>query len=161
MAEANSNKVIPKYADAGRRERVKSIGGRANIAWHEHCEASDIPFMPLADDLASTRESCCKPDVLTNGRATELMMYDWGDKPFPFPYMNVPVHKLKYGEDYPDGKFVMMNYHETYAVSVLMVEDVDDYAYYPDNYGKPMKHARFDVAKCHRFKLGKVNKLLN
>ncbi len=161
MEEANKKKITPRYADEGRKQRVESIGGRADLVWHEHCKSSGFTFMPLADDLGSTRELCCKPDVMTNGRATELMMYDWGDKPFPFSYMNVPVHKLKYGEDYPDGKFVMVNYHETFGVSVLMTEDVDGYAYYPDNYGKPMKHARFKVAKCHRFRLGKVNKLLN
>ena len=153
--------IIAKYADAGRKERVESIGGRADLVWHEHCQASGFRFMPLADDRLSTRESCCKPDVTTNGRGTELMMYDWGDKQFPFNYMNVPKHKLKYGEDYPDGKFVLMNHDETYAVSVPMVETVDKWGDYPDNYGKPMKHARFKVAKCHKFKLGKVNKLKN
>ncbi len=89
------------------------------------------------------------------------MMYDWGDKPFPFKYMNVPWHKLRYGEEYPNGWFVLMNYEETYAVSVSMTEEIDDDDYYPDNYGKPMKHARYKVAKCYRFKLGKVDKLLN
>lgn len=156
-----TQRTIPRYADEGRKLRVESIGGRADLTWYQHCQASGLRFMPLADDRLSTRESCRKPDVMTNGRATELMMYDWGDKPFPFTHMNVPWHKLRYGEEYPDGRFVLMNYDENYAVSVSMTEEVDDIGYYPDNYGKPMKHARFKVAKCHKFKLRKVPTLKN
>jgi len=153
--------VAPRYADPGRKERVESFGCRSAIAWHEHTQKHNLRFDTLADDTASTRESCCKPDVMTNGRATELMMTDWGDYSFPFKFMNVPKHKLEYGDEYPDGKFVLMNEHETYAVSVPMTEEVDAWAYYADNYGKPMPHARFDIAKCHKFKLGKVDKRRN
>ena len=75
--------VAPRYADPGRKERVESFGCRSAIAWHEHTQKHNLRFDTLADDTVSTRESCCKPDVMTNGRATELMMTDWGDYSFP------------------------------------------------------------------------------
>lgn len=157
----NQQNIQPLYADEGRKQRVEQIGGRAELAWHQHCLAHGMRFEPLADDRVSTRESCCKPDVLTNGRATELMAYDWGNKPFPFRFLKIPYHKLKYGEEYPSGKFVMLNHEETYAVSVPMTEDVDFTDYCDDNYGKPMKQACYAVGKCHRFKLGKIDPLKN
>lgn len=164
MSKCKINKPItPIYADAGRKQRVEQKGGRAYLAWAEHCQALGIRMVPLADDRLSTRESCCKPDTLTEGRAVELMITDWGDYPFPYPYMNVPFHKLKYAEKYPDGGFVLMNEHETYAVSVPMSEAVkyDEIGWYPDNYGEPMKHARIKVERCRVFKLGKIEKLKN
>ena len=154
-------RITPLYADSGREKRVTQIGGRAVIAWQEHCQKHDLRMEPLADDRISTRESCCKPDVKTNGRATELMMNDWGDIPFPYRFMNVPFHKLWYGQDYPDGKFVMINHEETQGVSVPMCEDYDSVTWYPDNYQKPMKFAQFACEKCHVFPLGKVDKLKN
>lgn len=162
MPQAKEHETIkPKYADPGRKLRVETMGCRANIAWHMHCEKNGDRFEPLADDVGSTRNLCCKPDCLTNGRATELMMYDWGDRSFPFKYLLVPFHKLKYAQDYPDGKFVMMNYHETYAASAPMSEEHDGTQWVLDNYGKPMLCAKFHRSKCHLFPLGKVNPLLN
>ncbi|MGJ8653818.1 MAG: hypothetical protein ACSHX8_11130 [Opitutaceae bacterium] len=159
--EDHNNTPKPTYADAGRKLRVETVGCRANIVWHMHCEKHGFKFEPLADDRLSTRDSCCKPDCLTSGRATELMMYDWGDRSFPFEYLKVPYHKLRYGQDYPDGKFVMMNYHETHAVSVPMTEDHDGTEWVTDNYGKPMLCAKFHKSKCHLFPLGKVDPLRN
>lgn len=165
MTVDKSNSITPKYADAGRKQRVEFYGRLAELTWHEHCLATHMRYEPFADDRLSTRESCKQPDCMTNGMPTELKMWSgWPEGEFPkhLP-IQIPAGSLWMRDAYESGGFVMMNLAGTHAVSVpfgtepsRMVETKS----YSHASGK-MDAAQYDLPLCKQFELKKIQKSLN
>jgi hypothetical protein len=161
----NAPKIIPTYADEGRKQRVETFGRIAELYWHEHCLATNQRYEPLADDLLSTRESCKKPDCLTDGIPTELKMWSgWKSGRFP-PHLPMQVQggSLWMRESYESGYYVMINGEGTHAISVPFSVEPDCMVM-----TRSLSHpsgkapaAQYHLDKCQQFELGKIRKELN
>ena len=161
----DQNVVTPKYADAGRKQRVEFFAPLGELTWHEHCLASDWRYEPFADDRASTRDSCCLPDCKTNGIPTEIKMWTgWKSGEFPknLP-VQIPANSLAFRDQFEAGRFVMINMDGTHAVIVSF--DIDPIRMVETNShshasGK-MFSAQYELSQCRQIELKKIQKKLN
>jgi len=163
MEEANNKKkIIPKYADAGRKGRVEKYGPLANILWFEHCEVKHLHCAKLADDRLSTRASCQQADMTTDGVPTELMMWEgWKSGPFPqHLHVQVLASKIWMRDAYDEGNYVMLCMDGLRGVEVPF--DLELPKPVMTRTATGMQEAyRFPLEQCKQIKLGKIRKELN
>ena len=168
MAYANNNsnnsKIIPRYANAGRKDRVEKYGRGAECFWFQHCQANDLRYEPFADDRLSTRKSCKLPDCLTDGVPTELTMWPkgWKSGEFRCKHVQILASKIWMREAYAGsgGYYVMISLDGVHGVKVPFDLKLPEPVMSPTAEGMQSAY-RFPIEQCEKFKLGKVRTELN
>lgn len=146
--------MTPRYGytptSTNRSPRDEAYRQYAELLWREHCHATEAKYEPLSDDGS-------KPDCLTDGVPTELMIFrGWfKDGEFPFPRIPIPESHWKLQEGFPDGNYIVMNTLGKRAHRIPFGMDCDQEVKTRTRTGWSYSY-RFDVGRCLQFELGKI-----
>lgn len=146
--------MTPRYGHTpttSRSKRDEAYRQYAELIWREHCHVIESKFELLSEDGS-------KPDCMTDGVPTELMIFrGWKeDGEFPFPRIPIPESRWKLQEGFSEGNYIVINTLGTRAYRIPFGIDFDQEVKTRTQAGWSYSY-RFDVGKCLQFKLGKIN----